>query len=109
MSFKSIVNRRQWTKTDHKRSPCHYVTSELKTCDVAVRTRIMNFFPELLHGVNSTMCKQRKQCIMQTCQSNIASKTATGLQGYTMTKNKHLTSLKAVELRLLVHYVIYRI
>ena len=31
-------------------------------------------------------------------QSNIASKPATGMQVYTMTKNKNLTSLKAVEL-----------
>ena len=27
---------------------------------------------------------------MRKCQSNIASKPATGMQGYTMTKNKHL-------------------
>ena len=36
-------------------------------------------------------------------QSNIASKPATGMQRYTMTKNLHLTSLKAVELGSLVH------
>ena len=29
------------------------------------------------------------------------------MQEYTMTKNKHLMSLKAVELRWLVHYGIY--
>ena len=29
LSFKSIVNGRQRTKTDHKSSPCHYVTGEL--------------------------------------------------------------------------------
>ena len=34
---------------------------------------------------------------------NIASKPATGTQSYTLTKNKHLKSLKAVKLGLLVH------
>ena len=75
-----------------------------------VRTKIMklNLLHDLLHGVDYTMCKQRKHRIMLKCQSNIDSKPATGMQGYTMTKNKHLTSLKAVELRSLVHYGIYR-
>ena len=67
-----------------------------------------NLHHDWLHGVDSTMCKQRKYCIMLKCQSNIASKTAAGLQRYTMTKNKLLTSIKAVELRSLVHYRIYR-
>ena len=34
MSFKSSVNGGTtdgWTKNDHKSSPCHYVTGELKT------------------------------------------------------------------------------
>ena len=56
---------------------------------------------DLLHGVDSTICKQRKHRIMFKCQSNIASKPANGMQGYSMTKNKHLASLKAVKLRLL--------
>ena len=60
-----------------------------------------NFLHDLLHGVDSTMCKQGKHRIMLKCQSNIAPKPATGMQGYTMTKNKHLTSLKAVKLRAL--------
>ena len=78
--------------------------------NVDVRTKIMipNLLQDLLHGVDSTMCKQRKHRIMLKCKSHIASKPAAGMQGYTMTKNKHLMSLKAVELRSLVHYGIYR-
>ena len=34
---------------------------------------------------------------MLTCQSNIASNPAPGMQGYTVTNEKHLTSIKAVE------------
>ena len=33
LSFKSIVNERR-TKTDHKSSPCHFVTGELKNLKV---------------------------------------------------------------------------
>ena len=54
------------------------------------------------------MCKQRKHRVVLKCQSNIASRPATEMQGYTMTKNKYLTSLKASELRSLVYYGIYR-
>ena len=32
LSFKSIVNGR--TKTDHKSSPCHYMTGELKRMSI---------------------------------------------------------------------------
>ena len=42
------------------------------------------------------MCKQRKHRIMLKCQSNIASKPATGMQGYTVIKNKYLTSIEVV-------------
>ena len=78
--------------------------------DVDVRTKIMkpNLLHDLLCGVDSTMCNQRKHRIMLKGKSNNASKPATGMQGYTMIKNTHLTSLKAVELRSLVHYGIYR-
>ena len=67
-----------------------------------------NLLHDLLHGIDSTMCKKRKPRIMQKCQSKIASKPANGMQGYTMKKYKHLKSLKAVELRALVIYGIYR-
>ena len=62
------------------------------TWEVDVGTKIMNpnLLHDLLHGV---MCKQRKCCITMKCQFNIASKPAPGMQGCTMTKNKHLTSL----------------
>ena len=36
VSFKSIVNGQRRTKTDHKSSPCHYVTGELKMGDGGV-------------------------------------------------------------------------
>ena len=57
-------------------------------CDVNVRTKIMlpNRLHDLLFGVDSTMCKQRKHRIMLKCQSNNASKTATGKRGYAMTQ-----------------------
>ena len=45
-----------------------------------------NLLHDLLQVVNSTMCNQRKDRIMLKCQSNIASKQATGPQGHTMTK-----------------------
>ena len=67
-----------------------------------------NLLHDLLYGVGYTMCKQRKHRIMLKRWSNVASKSATVMQGYTMTKNKHLTSLNCVELRSLVHYGIYR-
>ena len=63
-----------------------------------------NLLVDLLHGLGSTMCKQRKHGIMLKCQSNIVSKPASEMQGYTMTKNKHLMSLKAFKLRSFVHY-----
>ena len=44
-----------------------------------------------------------KHRILLKCQSNIASKQAPGMHGCTMTENKHLTTLKAAELRSLVH------
>ena len=88
------------------------IRKHLKTlkCDVGVRTKIMkhNLIHYLIHGVDSTMCKQRKHRIMLKCKSNSASKPVPGMQGCTMTKNTHLLSLKAVELRSLVHYGIYR-
>ena len=56
-----------------------------------------NFLHDLLHCVNSTMFKQRKHRTMLKCQSNIASKPATGMHGYRLAENTHLTSLKAVE------------
>ena len=47
--------------------------------DVDVRKKIMkpNILLDLLHGIDSTMCKQRTHHIMMKCQSNIASKPAT--------------------------------
>ena len=68
----------------------------------------LNLLHDLFHCVDSTMCKQRKHPIMLKYHSNSASIPATGIQGYTMTKNNHLTSLKVVELRSLVHYGIYQ-
>ena len=68
----------------------------------------LNLVRDLLYDVDSLMCKHRKHRIMLKCQSNIASKPAIGMQGYTMTKNKHLASFKDVELISLVHYGIFR-
>ena len=49
MSFKSIVNRRTMngrrTKTDHKSSPCHYVTRELKT---SIQVKLSSIFQLIL-------------------------------------------------------------
>ena len=74
-----------------------------------VRTKIIKpNLHDLLHDVDSEMCKQRKHRIMLKCQSNIASNPAAGMQGCTVIKNKHLTSHKTVEMRSLVHYKIYR-
>ena len=73
-------------------------TLKNKKCGVDVRTKIMNpiNLQDLLHGVDFTVCKQSKQCFMLKCQSNIASKPVTGMQRYTISKKKHLTSLKVV-------------
>ena len=69
-----------------------------------VRTKIMNpnFFM-ICYMAPTTMCKQGKHPIMLKCWSNFASKLASGMQGYSMTKNKHLMSLRAIKLRSLVH------
>ena len=46
-----------------------------------IREKIMKvkLLHDLLHGVDSTICKQREHCIVLKCQSNIASKPATGM------------------------------
>ena len=75
-------------------------------CDVNVSVKIKksNILHDLSHGVDLAMCKQTKRPSVIIYQSNIASKPATGTpQSYTLTKNRHLTSLKAVELGSLVH------
>ena len=74
-------------------------------CDVDVRMKIKkpNLLHEWLHDVDFTMCKQKKRPSILKYQSNIAPKPATGKQGYSMTQNKHLTPLKAVELWSLAH------
>ena len=89
-----------------KLTPQDENTSKRKKCDVSVRTKIMklSFLHNLLHGIDSTMCNHREYPIMLKCHSNNASNPLTGIQGYTVTMNNHLTSLKAVELRSLVHY-----
>ena len=67
-----------------------------------------NLLHDLLHDVDSIMCKQTKHHVMLKCQSNVASKPALGMQGCTTTKDTHLTSLKAVGLRSLLHCEVYQ-
>ena len=66
-----------------------------------------NLFHDFLRDGDSIVYKQNKHRIMLKYQSNIVSKPAPGMQGCTMTKNKHLTSLKAVRLISLLHCRIY--
>ena len=54
-------------------------------------------------GVDLTMCKEKKRPSILKYQPNIASKPATGMLSYTLTKNEHLASLKAVKLGPFVH------
>ena len=58
----------------------------------------------LLHNVQTKQASYHAEMPVK----NIASKPATGMQGYTIKSSKHLTSLKSVELRSLVHYGINR-
>ena len=73
-------------------------------CDMNVKMKIKK--PNLLYAVDSRMCKicksKKRLCILKY-QSNIASKHDTGMQRYTISKNKHLMSFKAVELGSLAH------
>ena len=77
----------------------------VKRCDVNVRTKIMKpkFLHNLIQGVDSTICKQRKHHIILNCQSNIASKQASviknvkidskGFWGYVREKTKSKTTV----------------
>ena len=67
-------------------------------CDVRIKIKKPNLLHYWLHSVDITMWEQKKHPSILKYQSNIGSKPATGMQGLTITKNKHLTSLKAVKL-----------
>ena len=73
-------------------------------CDINVRMLIKK--PYLLDAVDSRMCKicksKKRLCILKY-QSNIASKQDTGMERYTISKNKHLMSFKDVELGSVAH------
>ena len=68
--------------------------------NVSVKIKKSNLLHGWSHDVDLKMCELSKHL---RYQSNIASKPSIGMQSYTLTKNKHLMSLKAVELRSLVH------
>ena len=57
-----------------------------------------NILHDWSHDVDLTMCKQKKRPSVLKYQSDIASKPASETQSFTLTKNRHLTSLKAFEL-----------
>lgn len=67
------------------------------------RNSIQFFQHEWQHGVEFTICNQKKYPTILKYQSNIASRPATGTQGYTMVNDKHLTSLESVRLGSSVH------
>ena len=71
--------------------------------NVSINIKKPNLLSDWSHGVDLTKCKQKKRSSILKYKSNIASKPATGMQSYTLTKSKHLTSLKAVELGSLEH------
>ena len=67
-------------------------------CDMNVSVKIKKpkHLHDWSHGVALTVCKYKIRPSILKHQSNIATKPATGMQRYTLTKNKHLTSLKAI-------------